>query len=75
MGHHRNLVPRTLCALLALGALWTGSAPVQAQKTSGDKAREYQVKAAFLYHFARYVTWPKAAQPADGKPFKVGVIG
>ena len=34
---------------------------------------EYEIKAAFLYNFAKYVEWPKGALP-DGR-FVVGVIG
>ena len=33
---------------------------------------EYEVKAAFLYHFARLVEWPLAA---DDKPFVLAVVG
>ena len=40
-----------------------------------DKAREYQVKAAFLYNFFSYTTWPKESLPEKDKPFVVTVIG
>lgn len=38
-------------------------------------AGEYQVKAAFLFNFARYVEWPPEAFPATGEPFVVTVLG
>lgn len=38
-------------------------------------ATEYQVKAAFLYNFARYVEWPAEAFPPSGQPFVVTVLG
>lgn len=37
-------------------------------------SREYAIKAAFLYHFTRYVQWPSAAGSADDV-FVVGVLG
>ena len=33
---------------------------------------EYEVKAAFLYNFARYVQWPA---PGNRKSFAIGVLG
>lgn len=38
-------------------------------------ASEYQVEAAFLYHFAEFVVWPAEAFPKPGTPFVVGVLG
>jgi hypothetical protein len=37
--------------------------------------REYNVKAASLYAFGRYVTWPESAFAADDSPFVIGVVG
>jgi hypothetical protein len=36
---------------------------------------EYQVKAAFLYNFTQFVTWPKESFSGDSAPFVVAVIG
>lgn len=33
---------------------------------------EYQVKAAFLFNFLKFVDWPL---PADGRPWVIGVLG
>lgn len=52
--------------MLALGR--TGSADERS-------AREYQVKAAFLFHFAQFVEWPADAFPRDDAPLVIGVIG
>jgi uncharacterized protein DUF4154 len=38
-------------------------------------AREYQVKAAFLYNFVKFVDWPASAFPPTGDPVVIGVIG
>lgn len=35
---------------------------------------EYQVKAVYLYNFARFVAWPSSAQPKDA-PFSICVLG
>ncbi len=36
---------------------------------------EYQVKAAFLYNFAKFVEWPVSAFPDETAPFIIGVLG
>jgi hypothetical protein len=38
-------------------------------------AREYQVKAVFLYNFSQFVEWPPAAFESPGSPFVIGVWG
>ena len=45
-------------------------APVRAESRSPT---EYEVKAAFIYNFARYIQWPKGSDA--NKPFVIGVIG
>jgi hypothetical protein len=45
--------------------------PMQAQPVSPS---EYQVKAAFLYNFAKFVEWP-AEVFQDNKPFVIGIVG
>ena len=37
--------------------------------------KEYDVKAAFLYHLAQFVDWPPEAFPAPENPLVVGVLG
>jgi uncharacterized protein DUF4154 len=36
---------------------------------------EYQVKAAYLFNFARFVEWPAAALPKPDSPLIIGVVG
>jgi hypothetical protein len=36
---------------------------------------EYQVKAAFLYNFARFIEWPAEAFQNPGEPFSICVLG
>lgn len=42
-----------------------------AQKQS---AREYQIKAAYIYNFTNFVTWPSDAFYSDRSPFIIGVF-
>ena len=38
-------------------------------------AREYTLKAAFIFNFARYISWPKKAFSTAESPFVIGVLG
>lgn len=53
-------------------ALAVGPPPLAAQP---PQAREHDVKAAFLFHFTRFVEWPAAAYPAPDAPFALCVLG
>lgn len=54
-----------LCMFLASGGLC-------AQPTA---AHEYEVKAAFLFNFAKFVEWPAGAFQTPDSPFVLGIIG
>jgi len=61
------LVRRVLCgSTLLLGLIAEGQT---------DARREYQVKAVFLFNFARFVEWPGTAFLAPGDPFVIGILG
>jgi hypothetical protein len=60
---------RVLQALGLLLALVVG-APAQAPSPT-----EYQVKAAFLYNFAKFVEWPASSFPNDSAPLQICVLG
>jgi YfiR/HmsC-like len=65
-----------LCGATILAACATALALAGiAHAQSGDRAAigEYQVKAAFLYHFTKFVEWPAAA--TNGNVVVVGVLG
>src|SRR5688572_27895567 len=64
-----SLVRRSLLA--AVFALCFMLASTQA----AAPAREYRVKAVFLFNFSRFVEWPESAFSAPGAPFVVGVFG
>ncbi len=38
-------------------------------------ATEYQVKAAFLFNFAKFVEWPADAFRSDDAPLQICVLG
>jgi hypothetical protein len=61
-----NVAPRAV-ALLLLAGSWLGA------EDSRDIG-EYQVKAAFLYNFARYVQWPADVAAARRK-FVITILG
>jgi len=50
-----------------LGVLWTACAWGQID--------EYQVKAAFLYNFAKFVRWPERAFSSPTEPISICVFG
>lgn len=37
--------------------------------------REYQIKAAYIYNFLRYIEWPSSAFEKPSSPFVVGLVG
>lgn len=60
------VLKRLVAFLLLLAAFQTAAAPAQ-------EAPEYDVKAAFLYNFTKFVEWPPAAFPDSA--FRVCVLG
>lgn len=36
---------------------------------------EYQIKAAFIFHFAKFVEWPSSALGTTNSPIIIGVLG
>jgi len=59
--------------VLAL-ALFAAPISVQAQDDSAQ-SREYQVKAAFLYNFIKFVDWPKEKMADSNEPIIIGIMG
>jgi hypothetical protein len=51
-------------------AVLPGGQAARAQET----ASEYQVKAAFVYNFAKFIEWPPGAFPASDTPITIGVV-
>ena len=59
--------------VLAL-ALFVIPIAVQAREQS-VQSREYQIKAAFLYNFIKFVDWPKGKIGDSDEPIIIGIIG
>lgn len=58
-----------LCVALSLVC-----APAAVHAEPGS-IQEYQIKAAFLYNFIKFVDWPKEAMPDGNEPITIGIIG
>jgi hypothetical protein len=73
---HRGLSRAGARAVVLLGLAWLASSPASGQPPDDELLRqEYNVKAAFLYSFGRYVEWPAGALGPAGAPFTIGVLG
>jgi len=55
--------------VLATCLLWSSPAP------GATGPSEYQVKAAFLYKFARFVEWPDSSFASPEAPLVIGILG
>ena len=69
-GPARSITRRVLLGFGALLAL--GLAP--GSEADSVIAREYKVKAAFIYNFAKFVEWP-AQKLGESTPLVIGVLG
>ena len=65
--------PRWLRAI-GLGALAL-MASVLGRATSAGAAREYSVKAAFLYNFTKFIDWPEGSFARGDDPFTIAIFG
>lgn len=62
-----------LCILAALANVLSGALP--AANAAAPAATEYEVKAAFLLHFSRFVEWPASAFASSNAPLFICVLG
>jgi uncharacterized protein DUF4154 len=65
---HPRWVHRLVC-----GAIWAGACGLGPQIALAQAPLEYQVKAAFLYHFASFTQWPAAAFASTSSPLRICV--
>jgi hypothetical protein len=68
---HVSYGKRAACALMIWFAAVAAAVAGQGAGTPG----EYQVKAAILFNFAKFVEWPVAAFPDSAAPIIIGVLG
>jgi hypothetical protein len=64
---------RLVLGLLAGGAIFAAGAP--AARAGGDAPLDYQVKAAYLVNFPKYLDWPAGAFADTNSPITVAVFG
>lgn len=67
-----NPCPAWRAAVLLLVCLAALTFPARAQDTGPT---EYQIKAAFLYNFVKFVQWPTQAYSTATSPIVIGVLG
>jgi hypothetical protein len=65
---------RGMTRVLAIAVVSAGCAMALTSAVPAEQATEYQVKAAYLFNFAKFVTWPTAAERTDPS-FTVCVLG
>lgn len=65
------LVRANIFFLLGLALL----TPVLQGRAQAPPATEYQLKAAYLWNFAKFIDWPATAFTNDTSPFVMGVLG
>jgi hypothetical protein len=63
---------RVVCAAICGFAL-CGNGP--AVSAADERPTEYQVKAAFLFNFAKFVTWPADTFPDQNSPLVIAISG
>ena len=66
-----SFAPLTVMLLGVVNVLAFGTPETQA----APAAKEYEVKAAFLFNFAQYVEWPPESFSTPATPIIIGVLG
>ena len=70
----RRRVIGSTSALVVLA--WMLLCPAMTVSAADSPAsKEYQIKAAFIYNFTKFVDWPAAAFPDKTTPIAIGVLG
>jgi len=69
---------RSIVAFLAFGAVVGAGAPDCGAATEPERrarVEEYELKAVFLFNFARFVDWPAESFAAPASPLVIGILG
>lgn len=72
-GNRKNLISLARRLLLALGLWVILLSSVYGQPS--PSATEYQIKAAFLFNFVKFVEWPSDSFPSESAPLQICVLG
>ena len=62
-------------AIIVLIMTLSGANLMFGTPTESEMGSEYQVKAAFLYNFVKFVDWPAKSVPDGNEPMTIGIIG
>ncbi|MDB6017902.1 MAG: hypothetical protein JWR19_2391 [Pedosphaera sp.] len=60
--------------ILRLGLIWLLLASGNGHSQSSPPT-EYQIKAAFVFNFAKFIEWPSTALPTSTSPIVIGFLG
>ncbi len=63
-------LPRLAAAIIAWALI-----AIPSLRAQQPKPTEYQVKAAYLYNFGRFIEWPAQVRAANGDSFTICVLG
>jgi hypothetical protein len=74
LGGWRVSLAVTAWVAACLGIFLTAGLATLASADS-SVAKEYKVKAAFIYNFAKFVEWPAQKLAGDSAPIVIGVLG
>ncbi|HTM43069.1 MAG TPA: YfiR family protein [Terriglobales bacterium] len=70
-GYDERRPGKFLCGIVAtLLIVLAGKGAVEAQSNG-----EYQIKAAYLYNFGKFVEWPSGAFSGPSDPFRICILG
>lgn len=63
------------CKLALIILVWSMMCIGQMARGEPPVSREYALKAAFLYNFAKFMEWPKEAFPDESTPIVLCIVG
>lgn len=64
-----SLIRSTILLLLSLVLICKATAYAE------DRTSEYKIKAAYLYNFTKFVSWPDTTLPGNTQPLNICVLG
>lgn len=64
-----------LCATFIVASILALPPTADVSLAGNEQPTEYQLKAAYIYHFAQFVDWPAEAFPATNSPLIIGILG
>lgn len=62
-------------AIFILALVLAAPLPLHRAHAADTQPTEYQLKAAYIYHFAQFVDWPSNAFARPDSPLVIGVLG